>query len=176
MKRLNVSAPCVFVLVLGLLAAALPVVTTGCKTITQPGTTNTVTVIDPVKLQQIRDVVEPAASSVLRRAIANSPQHAEEIGMYARAIGTVFCQMDANDNFKPDYLIDAANKATSGLQVGVDQTIIDAKNAVIAVYKIAYSDQLTWQLPTNVWPRAVAGTLCNSINQALVDSGQPGCK
>lgn len=174
MKKLNMFVPCAVIAALSLIAV-LPI-TTGCKTVTQPGTTNIVTTIDPVRLQQIRDVVEPAASSVLRRAIANSPQHAEEIGMYARAVGSVFCKMDAANNFKPEYLIDAANTATAGLQVGVDQAIIDAKNAVIAVYKIAYSDQLTWQLPTNVWPRAVAGTLCNSINQALVDSGQAGCK
>jgi hypothetical protein len=113
---------------------------------------------------------------VLRRAIANSPQHAIEIGNYARAVGGVFCQMEANNNFTPTYLVDAANRATAGLQTNVDQAIIDAKNAVIAIYKIAFSDQLTWQLPNNIWPKAVAGTICASVNQALIDSGQPGCK
>jgi hypothetical protein len=159
-----------------LVAFALLPTTTGCKTTTVPGTTNVVTVLDPVKVQQIRDVVEPAASSVLRRAIARSPQHAVEIGNYARAIGKVFCQMNANNNFTPTYLVDAANAATAGLQEGVGQDIIDAKNAAIAIYKIAYGDQLTWQLPDKVWPKAVAGTICNSINQALLDSGQAGCQ
>jgi hypothetical protein len=156
------------------LMLALPVVSTGCKTTTVG--TNVVTTLDPVKVQQVQDAVEPVFSSVLRRAIANSPQHAAEIGNYARAVGGVFCKMEANNNFTPTYLIEAANQATAGLQNNAPQEIIDAKNAVIAIYKIAYGDQLTWQLPDKVWPKAVASTICNVVNQALIDSGQAGCK
>lgn len=152
----------------------LSVVSTGCVTTTDG--TNVVTTLDPVKVQQIQDAVEPVFSSVLRRAIANSPQHAAEIGNYARAVGGVFCKMEANNNFTPTYLIDAANQATAAHQANAPQEIIDAKNAVIAIYKIAYGDQLTWQLPDKVWPKAVASTICNVVNQALVDSGQTGCK
>lgn len=158
--------------------ASVSVVTTGCKTTTTVtnGVTNVVTTLDPAKVQAIADIVEPAASSVLRRAIARSPQHAQEIGNYARAVGGVFCKMTANNNFTVTYLVDSANQATAGLQTGVDQDIIDAKNAVIAIYKVAAGDQLSWQLPNNVWLKAVANTICNSINQALLDSGQAGCK
>lgn len=161
---------------LGLLALALTpmVVSTGCTTVGSG--TNIVTVLDPAKVQAIQDVVEPAASAVLRRAIANSPQHAAEIGNYARAVGGVFCKMVANNNFTPTYLVDAANSATANLQAGVSQEIIDAKNAVVAIYKVAFSDQLTVVLPNNVWMKAVCSTICNSINQALLDSGQLGCK
>lgn len=172
MKKL-IASSVIGIAMLAMLAS-VSVVTTGCKTTTVG--TNVVTTLDPVKVQQIQDAIEPVFSAVLRRAIANSPQHAKEIGTYARAVGRVFCQMSANNNFTPTYLVDAANQATAGLQAGVDQTIIDAKNAVIAIYKIAYGDQLTWQLPNKVWPQAVASTICNSINQALQDSGQPGCK
>jgi hypothetical protein len=172
MKKITIMS----LLTLAVLAmlATLPVVTTGCKT-TQVGT-NIVTTLDPVRVQQIADVVEPAASSVLRRVIARSPQHAVQIGNYARAVGGVFCKMSARNNFTVTYLVDASNEATAGLQAGVDQDIIDIKNAVIAIYKVAASDHLTWQLPDNVWLRAVANTICNSINQALLDSGQIGCK
>lgn len=173
MKKLIIALPLVTLTMLAILAT-LPVVTTGCKTTTVG--TNVVTTLDPVKVQQIADVVEPAASSVLRRAIANSPQHAAEIGNYARAVGGVFCKMTANNNFTVNYLVDAANQATAGLQTGVSQDIIDAKNAVIAIYKVAASDQLTWQLPDNLWLKTVANTICNSVNQALLDSHQAGCK
>ena len=148
---------------------ALSAGTTGCTT-TGAGT-NAVTAVDTNKLVQIQAVVEPLLSSVLRRVILNSPQHSAEIANYTRAVGAVCCQMTAGNNFTPTYLIDAINAATAGLQTGVDQDIIDGKNAIIAIYGIAYADKLTVSLGTNVWPRAVLGTLCDSINQALKDAG-----
>ena len=104
----------------------------GCKTATTvnpDGTTNIVKYIDPVKLQQAKDALEPAASSVLRRAILRSPQHAVEISAYARAVGGVFHKMVVNKQFSVVYLIDEANKATAGLQTTAPAEVIDAKNA-----------------------------------------------
>jgi len=153
---------------------ALPVaVTTGCIT---PNGTNAPTTLDPAKVQQIVDALEPVMTVALRRAIANSPHQALEIGNYARALGSVACDMQAGDNFSPSYLVNAVNTATSGLQNGVDPIIMDVKDVVIAIYKIAYNDRMTWSLGTNVWPRAVCGAICDSVNQALLDSEQPGCK
>ena len=155
---------------------ALSAGTTGCLFPTTGSGTNAVTTLDTNKLAQVQAVVEPLLSSVIRRVIANSPQHSAEIASYVGAIGSVCCQMTANNNFTPTYLVDALEKATAGLQLGVDQDIIDAKNAVVAIYKIAYADQLTVSLGNGVWPRAVLGTLCDSVNQALSDSGLPSTK
>ena len=165
------------------LLVAVAILPTGCTTTTSVtagpnGTTvtNVVKTIDPVRLQQARDALEPAAASVLRRAIINSPQHAQQIGDYARAFGGVFCKMVANNNFNPTYLIDAANAATANLQANVSADVIDGKNAAIALYKIFYGDQLTFQLPNNQWPTAICQLFCDSIDQALRDAGQPGLK
>jgi len=170
--------------ILGLLLAAavilsLTTMTTGCKTTTvvnPDGTTNIVKVIDPVKLQQAKDALVPVVSSVLRRAIARSPDHAAEIGNYARAIGQVFCKMVAEKKFTADYLIDAADKATQSLQANVPPEVIDMKNAAIALYKIFLSDQLMVTVPDNAWAMNVSQLFCESIDQALKDSGQPGVK
>lgn len=153
-------------------------VTSGCKTATTVtnGVTNTVTFIDPVKLQQASDAIQPAAASVLRRAILKSPDHAAEIGNYARAVGGVFCQMKANNNFTPQYLIDAANAATAKLQATAPPEVIDAKNAAIALYKIFLSDQTMVNIPNNGWASAVCGLFCDAIDQALKDAGQVGVK
>ena len=159
------------------LLVTLMFTSTGCKTTTTinpDGTTNVVKYIDPVKLQQAKDAIEPAASSVLRRAILRSPQHAVEISTYARAVGSVFCKMNATKNFSPVYLIDEANKATAGLQATAPPEIIDAKNAAIALYKIFLGDQLMVKLPDNQWAIAVCQLFCESIDQALKDAGQPG--
>ena len=151
-----------------LLAAAV-----GCIS-TIDSTGKKITVIDPAKLQQVKAAVEPAAASVMRRAIQNSPQHAAEIGKYARAVGSVFCAIKSSGTFEPGFVLTAVNDATQGLQAGVDPSVIDAKNAAISLYAILWSDKLTTQTPTNMWPYAVASIFCDSINQALRDAGQVG--
>ncbi len=145
-----------------------------CTTVTkvEDGVTNALQLIDPVRLAQARDALEPAASSVLRRAILRSPEHADEIAAYARAVQSVFCSMVEARNFSPAYLIDAANAATAPLQSEASAEIIDAKNAAIALYKIFYGDQLTWEIPDSAWPMAISQLFCESIDQALKDAGR----
>lgn len=173
MKKYTVSG-LLLAVVMGVAVASF---TTGCKTTTTvnpDGTTNVVKYVDPVKLQQAKDALEPAASSVLRRAIIRSPNHAKEIGDYARAVGTVFKQMVVNKNFTPEYLIDAANKATTKLQENAPAEVIDAKNAAIALYKIFLSDQVMVKIPDNQWQLAICQLFYESIDQALKDAGQAG--
>lgn len=159
------------------LAAYVLGAVTGCVTKPGPGpSTNTVSTVDPVKLQQAKSAITPVVSGVIRRAILNSPQHAADIGNYARAVGSVFCNMLANKNFTPTYLIDAANAATLRYQWAASPDLIDAKNAVLALYQIFYADKLTVELPDNQWLVAVCGLFCDSVDQALKDAGQPGVK
>lgn len=171
-------------LVLGLaLLVTASTLITGCKTTQQVTTnpdgttvTNVVKYVDPVRIQQAEAVIEPAASRVLRRAIKRSPEHAQEIGDYARAIGGIFCKMKADNNFSVEYVVDAADKATQRFQDIAKDEIIDAKNAAVALYKVFASDQLVWQLPDNQWLKSICDVFCNSIDTALKDSGQPGIK
>lgn len=167
-------------LVLGAtLLLGIAFINTGCRTVTEvkpDGTTNIVKVIDPVRLQQAEAVIEPAASRVLRRAIKRSPEHAQEIGNYARSIGGIFCKMIEQNNFSVEYVVDAADKATQELQNAANDDIIDAKNAAVALYKVFAADQLVYELPDNQWLKAICNVFCNSIDMALKDSGQPGIK
>ena len=89
-------------------------------------------------------------------------------------MGTVFKQMAVNKNFTPEYLIDAANKATMTLQATAPPEVIDAKNAAVALYKIFLSDQLMVALPANKWQLAICQLFYESVDQALKDAGQPG--
>lgn len=171
-KKLTLFVTALSAVIPILILSSTTVALTGCKTTTSG--TNVVSAIDPVKLQQAKDAIVPAASSVLRRAILRSPEHAVEIATYARAVGSVFCRMNATKNFSPVYLIDEANKATAGLQSTAPPEIIDAKNAAIALYKIFLGDQLMVALPDNQWQIAVCQLFCESIDLALKDSGQPG--
>ena len=129
-----------------------------------------------MRIKQAQAAIEPAVSSVLRRAIKNSPTHAQEIGDYSRAIGSVFCQMAAKNNFSVDYLVVAVDAATLKYQAVMNENILDAKNALVALYKIFAADQLTWQLPDNQWLKSICELFCNSIDTALKDAGQVGIK
>jgi hypothetical protein len=179
MNKLNIllaAALCVGLFILTGCTTTQKITSTTDATGTVTTVTNSVSAVDPVRLQQIGDIIEPAASSALRRAIAHSPQHAAQIGVYARALGSVFCQMKASQTFDPVFLITAADAATAQLQDAATPEIIDGKNAAIAIYKIAVADRLTVDLPNNAWLSAVCGLFCDSITQALKDSGQAGVK
>lgn len=140
------------------------------------GQTNVIKAVDPVRLKQIREIIEPGAASVLRRAIRRSPEHAQEITDYARAVASIFCEMQASGNFSVDSLVAAADRATARLQaeaVGEGdwvEDVIDGKALLIGVYKAAAGDDLTWQLPDNAWLREVTALICGSITQALTDA------
>jgi hypothetical protein len=148
--------------------------TQSCTTVPDVTGTNFVTYIDPVKLAQVEAAIQPAASSVLRRAILNSPQHADEIAGYARAVGSVFCQTANTGQFSPSQVLAAADRATAGLQTSMPPEAIDGKNAALALYTILWNDKLTTNVPTNGWPYAVCNVFCRSIDQALKDAGKPG--
>lgn len=136
------------------------------------GLTNTSSKLDPAKLSQIESALEPVVAGAARRVLKNSPQHSDEIALYLRSVGSVFCDMQASGRFEPAYLIDAADKiATPNLP---DDYVIDMKNAAIAVYKIAWGDRFTAELPPDQWPGEVCKLICGSIDTGLKDSGKPG--
>ncbi len=146
--------------------------TTGCKSVTNG--TNVVVVIDQQKLADVKAALDPVLASVLRRVILNSPDHAVEIAGYARSVGRAFVQIQTSRTFSPADVIKVVNDLTTGLQAGLPGEVIDAKNAAIALYKILWNDKLMVSIPNGGWMDAVSSVFEEVINQALVDSGQPG--
>ena len=157
---------------LGLLLAV-----SGCTTkVIDPATGQSTTQFDPVKTEQVKALLEPIGAGAVRRIITNSPQHSDEIAGYFRAVGSVFCQMSANNDFDPAYLIGAADAATAKFQANVPQEAIDVKNALVALYKVNFEGRFRAELPPDKWPKNVADVICVSIDQGLKDSGKPGSR
>ena len=158
-------------LIIAILATALMASITACKT-TDPVSGERR--FDPVKTEQVKASIEPVISSVVRRVIDNSPENSDAIATYLRAVGGVFCSASASGALGPEEIINAADMATSGLQGGVEPEIIDAKNVLIALYKLNYGDRFRATLPADMWPKNVADVLCAAINQGLIDAGKAG--
>ena len=150
--------------ILGALAAAL---LTGCTTV------NPVTGVrayDPIKTAQVKASVEPIVASVVRRVAS------EKNEVYIRAVGVAFCAVSTSGQLSPVTMMEIVDAATFNLQQGVDPTVIDAKNLLVALYKINYGDRFTAELPPDKWPKNVADVICNAIDQGLKDKGLAGVK
>lgn len=151
---------------------AVVVMLTGCKTTNSSG----VKVFDPVKTEQVKAAVEPFVASIARRILLNNPKQAAEIGNYMRAVGGVFCDASSSGQLSPDQIITAIDGATANLQNGADPLVIDGKNLIITIYRIAYGERFKAELPADQWPKNVADVLCAAIDQGLKDAGQAGVK
>ncbi len=154
----------------------------GCtttKVTTNPdGTTTTTRVPDPVKTEKVKAVAETVSTMALRRALARFPQDSDEIAKYARAVGAVFCTMQSTKQFSPEVLEAAVAQLTLPLIKDTDaQTYIaDARDVMRLVYRQFWADRFSAELPPEQWPAVVADIFCNSIDQALRDSGRAGVK
>ena len=137
-------------------------------------TTNTVKVIDPIKLNKVTQTLQPMLATVITRVLRNSPQHAPEIALYVRAFGTALFYVQTSQRFSPAEVLAAVDGATAGLQANAPQDIIDAKNAALALYNVLWDDALTVQVPGNAWPMAIIKALQGAINTGLKDAGLPG--
>jgi len=153
-------------------------INTGCQTTQQvdptTGMTNTVTSIDPQKLEIVKASVNTVASGVFTYEIKKSPDHSAEISAYVRAIGSTFCSAKASKQFSPATLFPALEAATQPLQANVSPLVIIGKNGLKAVYTALFNDRLTAQLKDNQWPAACVDIICTAIDQSLRDAGQPG--
>lgn len=153
------------------LAASLALV--ACKS-TNPATGKKE--YDPVKTEQVKAAVEPILASGVRRVLANNPEHGDEIAGYMRSVGYVFLSASESGELGPEQIIEAADRATAGLQNGVDPAIIDGKNALIALYRILYGDRFKAELPPDKWPKHVADVIAQAVDQGLKDAGKPGLR
>ncbi len=173
--------------ILALAAALLTAgLTSGCTTTrttttTNPdGTTNTVVVKvpDPVKTEKVKAVAESVSTLVLRRALQRFPKEADEIARYARAVGAVFCEMQATKKFNPESL--EAGIAAIALPLITDEKVAayvaDARDVLKVTYRVFYADRFDAELPADKWPAVIADIFCNSIDRGLKDSGRAGVK
>lgn len=140
------------------------------------GQTNDVVTVDQSKLNIVKASMDTIGSAVFAKAIKNSPDHAAEISNYVRAVGVAFCAAKASGQFSPATLFPALETATQQFQANVPPEIIIAKNGVKTLYQALFDDKLTVKLADNQWPAAVCDVICSSVNQALLDAGQPGVK
>lgn len=145
-------------------ALVATVALTGCKT--------TEGNYDPVKTQQVKDALQPVVTGGIRRVIVAN----ESSEVYFRAVGGVFCAMSSEGQFDPIQLVNAIDLATAGLQEKADPYVIDAKNLIVALYKINYGERFQSELPPGEWLKNVCDIICEGINQALIDAGKPGVK
>ncbi len=160
--RLTSPSGATMLLLAGLLAPLL--LLSGCQM--RPGQSH------PVSREQMQAALLPVGAGAVRRAILNSPEHADATADYARAVSEVFCGMSDTSQFDPTFLILALDTATANMQDGVDPLVIDAKNALIAIYRIAWADRYRAELPPEGWLKFTADFVCASIRQGLRDAGQ----
>lgn len=147
---------------------------TGCTTVNP---TTGQAEFDQAKTEKVKAALSPLITGPIRRVLAKNPQHAAEISTYIRSVGEVFCLMDSEKKFSPEFLVDQLSKLTAPAVAGLnDELILSARDGVIALYKINYADRFNAELPPDKWPAQVANLMCNAINQALIDSKQPGVK
>lgn len=159
-------------LAVGLLALLLG---SGCTTTTyDPVTGWPVKTFDPVKTEKVKAALELPITGGIRRVINNSPNHSAEIGAYFAAVGRVFCSMQEQKAFDPLYLVGEINAiATPDIN---DETILDIKDSLISLYRIFYADRFRAELSPEKWPYHVADLMCQSIDTALLNTGQPGIR
>lgn len=151
--------------IIALCAAAILFVTAGCQTGGQ---------FDQVKTDSVKVALQIPVQETITRIIRNSPQHSDEIANYFRAVGTVFCKMRDSGQFDTTYLIAEVDKATAGLQAGLDPLAITAKNTALALYAIFYAQRTKADLPPDKFAWNLADLNCKAINTGLKDAGKAG--
>lgn len=160
---------------IGFGALALLVLSLGCKT-TDPLTGKKV--YDPVKTAKVQEAVKPVLQTAVSQAIARNTNDAVVIAGYLRGVGTIFCQMHRDKKFAPEYLASEINSRLSGLLTSLKPDtqlwVLTAKNLMVALYGIRFADRANADIPEDGYLAFLSELFCNSINQGLLDAGQPG--
>lgn len=155
-----------------LLVIPLMLAVSGCHT-TQidPNTGQPVKVFDPVKTANVKAASEAFVTTVARR-IAAKPKNE----IYIRTVGAVFCTASTTGHLDPLVIESMLEQALADKLQDVDPLVIDAKNFLLALYRINYGNRFNAELSPEKWPKNVADVICNSVDTALKDLGKPGVK
>lgn len=152
--------------------AAVLLLSPGCSTTGPDGSR----VPDPVKTAKVKAALQPVLSSIVTRVLENNRAHAAEIGGYFRAVGSIFCRMEATGQFSPDVLLAQANALGAPAIAGMDPAITDVKNALLSLYQIQWADRLNVDVSPDRWGGFLAALFCESIDTGLRDAGQAGSR
>ena len=151
----------------------------GCKTTTPQGQR----VPDKAGTAKVVAVAEGVSRIALVQALKRFPSQADQIALYARAVGGIFCDMQRTKKFSPESLVAAldalANTPLSEEWIGdpaVREYVTDARDVLVTAYRIFYADRFSAELSPDEWPAAVAEIFCVSIDAGLKDSGREGVK
>lgn len=179
MKKLKMSV---------LMSAAVAVLLIGCPSCTTTertvtvdangnAVTNVVKTFDPVKTAQVKAALEVPIKDGIRRVLAKSPQHSDEIAKYIREFGIVFCGMRDSGKFDPQVLIDEGAKIGFPLLDKESQDIAALiKDTGQSLYKIFWAERFQADLPADKFMFNVADFFCTSIDEGLKTAGKPGVK
>ena len=157
----------------GLICIAVSALLTACHT-TDPSTGQRVP--DKAKTEQVKALVQGVTEFAFTEALAQFPQDADQIALYARAAGGVFCEMYHSKQFSPEAL-EAALSALLLPKIENPDTlryVQTARNAILTTYRMAYAKRFNAELNPDEWPAVVSEIFCASLNQGLINSGRPG--
>ncbi len=121
--------------------------------------------IDPLKLQQVSDMITPVASSVVTRVVKKNP----ETGKYFESVSRIFCSMRDSKNFKIEFLVQETDILTRPYLN--NQDLIDGKNIIIALYRTYLHQVGNADVSEDVFLLALSNFFCNAIGQGLTDTG-----
>lgn len=116
---------------------------------------------DAVKTAKVQAAVRPVTAALVRAAALSEPQNRQ----YIRAIGNIFCQMQTNGNFTPQYLTAEIDRLATPFVH--DQLVLILKDTIISIYSINYEDRFKAELAPDKWPMFLAELMCNGISSGL---------
>lgn len=116
-------------------------------------------VYDPVKTAQVEEAIRPVTAAAVRAAVLSHPQYIK----YVKAIGDVFCKIEAGGKFTPSYVFDEVNKL---IPPSKDPVLLAARDLLTSSYGFYFNKKVV-DLDQIKWPAHLAKILCEGINTGL---------
>lgn len=114
---------------------------------------------DPVKTAQIEAAVNPIAAAAVRAAAMSHPQYVP----YIKAVGSVFCKIEAGGQFKPADVLAEINKLVPPAK---DPVLLAARDSLTSLYAFFFNKQVVDVSPEK-WPGVLAKIVCTAIDSGL---------
>lgn len=128
-----------------------------------------------VKLSDLKVAIEFIAPAIERAIQQPDPPNAgENTYHYFRQVGGIFCGMDTNGNFTPEYLDEAMLKVPSPLVQ--DTYMLEITRVITSLYRLAYRDRIRAELPPVEWLSKIAEAFCEIVNRGIMKTGREGIK
>jgi hypothetical protein len=150
--------------ILGIILLAI-LTCTGCKTVPAGGGDP---VYDETKTEQVKAAIQPLVVSGVRRAIIAETNSIP----YFKTVADVFALARDRRAFDPTLVARALDAGLGTIPAEKEwaQIVLDVKNALVAIYQIAYADRLSLKMSEEEWMFHVADLIANSLQQALQEA------